>query len=158
MPASNVLNSTSESRARADSSAPAPSSPLPTGEDTIVCAPPGHPDCESDDDMPDADTPEPPLNSSHMTLAEKAGLIKKWADNKQKHVRKKRDKNSHVYWYMQREAIDRSFYSEDKDGPKIFQEFRWTCIECLQNPNTLRKRFQVLESNRRGLPLAWETI
>ncbi|KAM4065098.1 hypothetical protein HRG_012810 [Hirsutella rhossiliensis] len=44
----------------------------------------------------------PPLNSSHMTLAEKAGLIKKWADNKQKHVRKKRDKNSHVYWYMQR--------------------------------------------------------
>ncbi|KAM4062404.1 hypothetical protein HRG_013600 [Hirsutella rhossiliensis] len=54
------------------------------------------------DDMPDADTPEPPLNSSHMTLAEKAGLIKKWADNKQKHVRKKRDKNSHVYWYMQR--------------------------------------------------------
>ncbi|KAM4061763.1 hypothetical protein HRG_013343 [Hirsutella rhossiliensis] len=101
MPASNVLNSTSESRARADSK-PAPSSPLPTGEDTIVCAPPGHPDCESDDDMPDADTPEPPLNSSHMTLAEKAGLIKKWADNKQKHVRKKRDKNSHVYWYMQR--------------------------------------------------------
>ncbi|KAM4067840.1 hypothetical protein HRG_012408 [Hirsutella rhossiliensis] len=110
--------------------------------------------------MPDADTPEPPLNStgSHMTLAEKAGLIKKWADNKQKHVRKKRDKNSHVYWYMQREAIDRSFYSEYKYGPKIFQEFRWTCIECLQNPSTLRKIFQVLESNRRGLPLAWETI
>ncbi|XP_044723710.1 uncharacterized protein HRG_01606 [Hirsutella rhossiliensis] len=50
--------------------------------------------------MPDADTSEPPLNStgSHMTLAEKARLIKKWADNKQKHVRKKRDKNSHVYW------------------------------------------------------------
>ncbi|KJZ69051.1 hypothetical protein HIM_11562 [Hirsutella minnesotensis 3608] len=101
--------------------------------------------------MPDADTPEPPLNSSHMTLAKKAELIKKWADNKQKHVRKKRDKNSHVYWYMQREAIEGSFYSEYKDGPKIFQEFRWTCIECLQNPSTLRKRFQVLESNRRGV-------
>ncbi|KAM4058390.1 hypothetical protein HRG_014684 [Hirsutella rhossiliensis] len=73
-------------RARPDpSTAPAPSSPLLTGEDTIVCAPPGQPDCESDDDMPDADTPEPPLNSSHMTLAEKAGLIEKWADNKQKH-------------------------------------------------------------------------
>src|SRR5216117_1745850 len=55
-----------------------PSSPLPTGEDTIVCILPGHPDCESDDDMPDADTPEPLLNSSHMTLAEKAKLIKKW--------------------------------------------------------------------------------
>jgi hypothetical protein len=130
---------------------PAPSSPLPTGEDTIVCAPPGHPDCESDDDMPDADTPEPPLNSSHMTLAEKAELIKKWAENKQKHVRKKRDKSSHVYWYMQREAIAGSFYSEHKDGLKIFQEFRWTCTECLQNPYALRKRFQVLESNRRGV-------
>lgn len=129
----------------------APSSPLPAFEDTIVCAPPGHPDCESDDDMPDADTPEPPFISSHMTLEEKAGLIKKWADNKQKHVRKKRDKNSHVYWYMQREAIDGSFYSEHKDGPKIFQEFRWTCIECLKNPCILRKRFQVLESNRRGV-------
>ncbi|KAM4055445.1 hypothetical protein HRG_014987 [Hirsutella rhossiliensis] len=152
MPALSVLNSTSEPRARPDrSTTPAPSSPLSTGEDTIVCAPPGHPDCESDDDMPDTDTPEPPLDNSHMTLAEKAGLIKKWADNKQKHVRKKRDKNSHVYWYMQREAIDRSFYSEYRDGPKIFQEFRWTCIECLQNPSTLRKVFQVLESNRRGV-------
>ncbi|KAM4067275.1 hypothetical protein HRG_012218 [Hirsutella rhossiliensis] len=29
-------------------------------------------------------------------------ILTKWADNKQKHVRKKRDKNSHVYWYMQR--------------------------------------------------------
>jgi hypothetical protein len=135
----------------APSPPPAPSSPLPTGEDTIVCAPPGHPDCESDDDMPDADTPEPPLNSSHITPAEKTELIKKWADNKQKHVRKKRDKNSHVYWYMQREAIDGSFYSEYKDGPKIFQEFRWTCTECLRNPYALRKRFQVLESNRRGV-------
>ncbi|KAM4054391.1 hypothetical protein HRG_014881 [Hirsutella rhossiliensis] len=147
------FNPQNPARARPDpSTTPAPSSP-PTGEDTIICAPPGHPDCESDDDMPDADTSEPPLNStgSHMTLAEKARLIKKWADNKQKHVRKKRDKNSHVYWYMQREAIDRSFYSEDKDGPKIFQEFRWTCIECLQNPSTLRKIFQVLESNRRGV-------
>ncbi|KAM4054771.1 hypothetical protein HRG_005593 [Hirsutella rhossiliensis] len=83
----------------------------------------------------------PPLNStgSHMTLAEKARLIKKWADNKQKHVRKKRDKNSH------------KLLLEYKDGPKIFQEFRWTCIECLQNPSTLRKIFQVLESNRRGV-------
>jgi hypothetical protein len=86
-----------------------------------------------------------------MTLAEKAELIKKWADNKQKHVRKKRDKNSHVYWYMQREAIDGSFYSEHKDGLKIYQEFRWTCTECLRNPYALRKRFQVLESNRRGV-------
>ncbi|KAM4054516.1 hypothetical protein HRG_014913 [Hirsutella rhossiliensis] len=141
------FNPQNPARARPDpSTTPAPSSPPPTGKDTIVCAPPGHPDCESDDDMPDADTSEPPLNStgSHMTLAEKARLIKKWADNKQKHVRKKRDKNSH-------EAIDRSFYSEYKDGPKIFQEFRWTCIECLQNPSTLRKIFQVLESNRRGV-------
>jgi hypothetical protein len=88
-----------------------------------------------------------------MTLAEKAELIKKWAENKQKHVRKKRDKNSHVYWYMQREAIAGSFYSEHKDGLKIFQEFRWTCTECLQNPYALRKRFQVLESNRRGVYL-----
>ncbi|KAM4067999.1 hypothetical protein HRG_009699 [Hirsutella rhossiliensis] len=142
MPALNALNSTSESRARALILAQLRLlRPPPTGKDTIVCAPPGHPDCESDDDMPDADTSEPPLNStgSHMTLAEKARLIKKWADNKQKHVRKKRDKNSH------------KLLLEYKDGPKIFQEFRWTCIECLQNPSTLRKIFQVLESNRRGV-------
>jgi hypothetical protein len=146
------FNPQNPERARPDrSTTSAPSSPFPAFEDTIVCAPPGHPDCESDDDMPDVDTPEPPLSSSHMTLEEKAELIKKWADNKQKHVRKKRDKNSHVYWYMQREAIDGSFYSECKDGPKIFQEFRWTCIECLKNSYTLRKRFQVLESNRRGV-------
>ncbi|XP_044716505.1 uncharacterized protein HRG_10037 [Hirsutella rhossiliensis] len=140
MPALNALNSTRRvPRARPDPSTTRLLRPPPTGKDTIVCAPRA--------------ILTPPLNStgSHMTLAEKARLIKKWADNKQKHVRKKRDKNSHVYWYMQREAIDRSFYSEYKDGPKIFQEFRWTCIECLQNPSTLRKIFQVLESNRRGV-------
>ncbi|KAH7418887.1 hypothetical protein BKA64DRAFT_635998 [Cadophora sp. MPI-SDFR-AT-0126] len=63
-------------------SPPAPSSPLPTGEDTIICAPPGHPDYELDDDIPDADTLEPLLNSSYITPAEKTELIKKWADNK----------------------------------------------------------------------------
>ncbi|KAM4055035.1 hypothetical protein HRG_005845 [Hirsutella rhossiliensis] len=128
MPALNALNSTSESRARALILAQLRLlRPPPTGKDTIVCAPPGHPDCESDDDMPDADTSEPPLNStgSHMTLAEKARLIKKWADNKQKHVRKKRDKNSHVYWYMQG-SHRQKLLLEYKDGPKIFQEFRVT--------------------------------
>ncbi|KAM4058309.1 hypothetical protein HRG_006680 [Hirsutella rhossiliensis] len=153
MPALNALNSTSESRARALILAQLRLlRPPPTGKDTIVCAPPGHPDCESDDDMPDADTSEPPLNStgSHMTLAEKARLIKKWADNKQKHVRKKRDKNSHVYWYMQREAIDRSFYSEYKDGPKIFQEFRWTCIEVTSGMGDHLKSHSITKESHHG--------
>jgi hypothetical protein len=52
----------------APSSTPSPSSPLPTGEDTIVYAPPGHPDCESDDDMPDADTCEE-TSASSRTIA-----------------------------------------------------------------------------------------
>ncbi|KAM4067072.1 hypothetical protein HRG_012196 [Hirsutella rhossiliensis] len=71
MPASNVLNSTSESRARADSSA----------------------------------TRLLPLlfQLAKIQLSARPRVIlTKWADNKQKHVRKKRDKNSHVYWYVQR--------------------------------------------------------
>jgi hypothetical protein len=36
-----------------------------------------------------------------MTLAEKAELIKKWAENKQKHVRKKRDKKPCLLVYAE---------------------------------------------------------
>ncbi|KAM4060591.1 hypothetical protein HRG_014284 [Hirsutella rhossiliensis] len=71
MPASNVLNSTSESRARA-----------------VL-----------------AQLRLLPLlfQLAKIQLSARPRVIlTKWADNKQKHVRKKRDKNSHVYWYMQR--------------------------------------------------------
>ncbi|KAM4063535.1 hypothetical protein HRG_014012 [Hirsutella rhossiliensis] len=141
MPALNALNSTSESRARALILAQLRLlRPLLRLAKIRLSARPGHPDCESDDDMPDADTSEPPLNStgSHMTLAEKARLIKKWADNKQKHVRKKRDKNSH------------KLLLEYKDGPKIFQEFRWTCIEVTSGMGDHLKSHSITKESHHG--------
>jgi len=85
-----------------------------------------------------------------MTEAEKIEVIKKWAINKEKHTRKKRDKASHVYYYMKREAVDGVFYSEYLNGPKIFQEYEWTCGLCLVQPHLLRRKFSVRESNRHG--------
>jgi hypothetical protein len=81
MPASNVLNSElghSESRGtRPDSgTTPVPSSRLSIGAHRIVRMVPGHLDCESDDAMPGG-IPEIPLNNRVLTLAHKAGLIKK---------------------------------------------------------------------------------
>ena len=51
-------------------------------------------------------------------------VIKKWAAYKSKHTRKKKEKNSHVYYYMKREIVYRSFF-EDKDTRiKCLQEYR----------------------------------
>ncbi|KAM4060894.1 hypothetical protein HRG_014366 [Hirsutella rhossiliensis] len=132
MPALNALNSTSESRARA----------LILAQLRLL-RPSSDWQRYDYDDMPDADTSEPPLNStgSHMTLAEKARLIKKWADNKQKHPR---------LLVHAEEAIDRSFYSEYKDGPKIFQEFRWTCIEVTSGMGDHLKSHSITKESHHG--------
>ena len=86
--------------------------------DTIMVASPGDPDYDSDHEI--IDTPQPTFANTQMTEAEKIEAIKKWAINKEKHTRKKRDKASHVYYYMKREAVDGVFYSEYLNGPKIF--------------------------------------
>jgi hypothetical protein len=86
-----------------------------------------------------------------MTEAEKMDAIRKWNTDKQKHTKKKRDKGSHVYLYMKREEVPGLFYPEVPGGPKIFQEYRWSCSRCLAEPPKFYKKFLVLESNRKGV-------
>src|SRR6266480_6754043 len=76
--------------------------------------------------------------------------IKKWAAHKSKHTRKKKEKNSHVYYYMKREIVHGSFF-EDKDTRiKCLQEYRWRCGLCLAEPAKNWKPYTVLESKRHG--------
>ena len=121
-------------------------------DDTItVQVPPGHDDYDSDEEMLDVEANPPSLTDTPMTDIEKAIAIAKWRKDKQAHIRKKRTKNSHVYWYMQRETIHGSFYSDLPIGPKILQQFKWSCTECLREPHKWNSKFTVLESNRRGV-------
>ncbi len=53
-----------------------------------------------------------------LTETEKIEAIKAWAVHKIKHTRKKRDKNSHVYYYIKRETIEGKFYEARHSGPK----------------------------------------
>jgi hypothetical protein len=97
------------------------------------------------------DIPQPTFTNITMTEEQKMEAIKKWIQNRQKHEKKKREKSSHVYWYMKRTAIPGSFYAEFDGGPKCLQEYRWECRKCLAEPTLLRKNFNMLESNRRGV-------
>ena len=56
-----------------------------------------------------------------MTEDEKIEAIKKWALGREKIEKRKRDKSSHVYWYMHCELRPGVFYLEAKDspGPKV---------------------------------------
>jgi len=38
-----------------------------------------------------------------------------------------------------------------KGGPSILQEYRWTCNVCYREPNKHNKKFEVLESHRKGV-------
>jgi len=116
--------------------------------DTIICDP-ANANYDSDEDMIDA--PQPTFSNIVLSAEEKAEAIKKWATHKERHERKKRDKSSHVYWYMKREALPDVFYAENEGSPKCLQEYRWNCRRCLTEPNALRKKFYCLESNRRGV-------
>lgn len=125
----------------------------PEGESITVDIPVGHDNYPSDDEMPDVEADVPPLTDTPTPLTdiEKAIAIQKWRKDKKAHTRKKRSKNSHVYWYMDRETIPSVFYAETEGGPKIFQQFRWSCMECIRNPYKLSQKYTVLESNRRGV-------
>jgi hypothetical protein len=64
--------------------------------DTIkVEFPPGYIEYDSDDDFDKTDPPD--LLYITMTEAEKIEAIRKWTSYKLKHIKKKRDKSSHVY-------------------------------------------------------------
>ena len=119
-----------------------------SAKDTIEVAVPGDPDYDSNHEM--EDSPAPTFAKTILTEAEKIEAIKAWAAHKTKHTRKKRDKNSHVYYYMKRETIEGKFYKARHNGPKCLQEYRWTCSMCLAQPELLRKTFSVYESARHG--------
>jgi len=55
-----------------------------------------------------------------MTKAQKLQAILKWTDDFKKHIRKKKDKSSHVYYYMHQETLDSKFYAKEKDGAQIY--------------------------------------
>src|SRR6266536_5841511 len=54
---------------------------------------------------------------------------------------------------MTKEEVLGVFYTDPEDlkGPKCLQQIRWTCRECLKEPNKLSKTFEVLESHCNGV-------
>jgi hypothetical protein len=93
-----------------------------SAKDTIEAAAPGDPNYDSDHEM--EDSPEPTFTNTVLTEAEKMEAIKQWAAHRAKHTRKKKEKNSHIYYYMKREIIYGSFYAEKSSGIKCLQEYR----------------------------------
>jgi hypothetical protein len=128
------------------------STPTSTNEspaDTInKVAQPGDPNFDSDEDM--AEPPEPTFANTTLTVTEKMEAIKKWAAHKAKHTRKKKDKNSHVYYYMKRETLHGCLYEDKATGIKCLQEYRWRCGLCLADPAKNWKPYEVMESKRHG--------
>jgi hypothetical protein len=101
--------------------------------------------------MPDVDNSPPLLDDMPLSDIQKAELLATWRKNRRGHEKKKKDKNSHVYWYMKRETIRGSFYAENEGGPKILQQYRWTCIECIKKATIGQPTYVVLESKRKGV-------
>ena len=103
--------------------------------------------------MADIDADQPALTNTviPMTDIEKAQALMKWRKHKKAHMTKRKAKNSHVYWYMNRELVPGKFYPEYEGGPKIFQQIRWSCSECIRSPLLRGKPYTVLESHRKGV-------
>ena len=65
--------------------------------DIIICeAPLGHVDWDSEDDVDMEDIPSPTFNSTPMTETEKAEATERWTIHRNKHEKRKRQKNSYV--------------------------------------------------------------
>jgi hAT family C-terminal dimerisation region len=129
--------------------ASAASSPTPSANEDTITVDTSIDNSDEDEEMPDV--PDPSFKNTPMTNEEKMEAIKKWKTHRQKHERKRRDKASHVYSYMRMQVLPGILYPEVKGGPKILQEYKWTCKLCEQEPAKLRKQFTVLESHRQGV-------
>jgi hypothetical protein len=68
-----------------------------------------------------AEPPEPTFANTTLTVTEKMEAIKKWAAHKAKHIRKKKDKNSHVYYYMKRETPHGCLYEDKATGSSVYR-------------------------------------
>jgi hypothetical protein len=44
-----------------------------------------------------------------------------------------------------------ALYSEHEGGPKILQEYRWDCLQCIKDHRKIIKPFKCYESNRHGV-------
>jgi hypothetical protein len=117
--------------------------------DTIVVDPYAPMRDDDDEEMPDVPTPS--FEDTAMTEDEKLAAISKWKIHRAKHDRKPRDKTSHVYFYFRKRILPGCLYPEFKDSPAILQEYRWTCNICELEPQKLRKKYDVLESHRKGV-------
>jgi hypothetical protein len=117
--------------------------------DTIVVDPYAPMRDDDDEEMPDVPTPS--FEDTAMTEDEKLAAISKWKIHRAKHDRKPRDKTSHVYFYFRKRILPGCLYPEFKDSPAILQEYRWTCNVCELEPQKLRKKYDVLESHRKGV-------
>ena len=118
-------------------------------DDTIVVDPRAPRDDDDDDEMPDV--PDPTFENTTLTEEEKLEALNKWKVHRVKYERKPRDKTSHVYFYMRKRLLSGCFFPEVKGGPSILQEYRWTCNVCYREPNKHNKKFEVLESHRKGV-------
>src|SRR6266536_2050089 len=118
-------------------------------DDTIVVDPRAPRDDDDDDEMPDI--PDPTFENTTLTEEEKLEALNKWKVHRAKHERKPRDKTSHVYFYIRKRLLSSCFFPEVKGGPLILQEYRWTCNVCYREPNKHKKKFEVLESHRKGV-------
>jgi hypothetical protein len=94
-----------------------------------------------------------------MTEDEKIDAIKKWAIGREKIEKRKRDKSSHVYWYMHCELRPGVFYTETKDspGPKVLQEYKWHCKRCLASSH-LGQNTSFWSQTVEESPLEWTSI
>lgn len=64
--------------------------------------------------------PTPTFANTTMTEAQKLQAILKQTDDFKKHIRKKKDKSSHVYYYIHQETLDSKFYTKEKDKAQIY--------------------------------------
>ena len=103
-----------------------PQNPLTTATHkatTLEDAPPPGVDDYTDldnDETITVEIPTPTFANTTMTKAQKLQAILKWTDDFKKHIRKKKDKSSHVYYYMHQETLDSKFYAKEKDGAQIY--------------------------------------
>ena len=92
------------------------------------------------------DVNPPTFANVELTDAQRAEAILAWKVERRKKIWKESDKSSHVYYYMHRDLVKGVFYAEVAGGPKVKQEYCYTCKKC----TTFHKPFRQLESKRHG--------
>ena len=102
----------------------------PTASPPANEPPPGSDQYQDSDDEDTivVDVPEPEFPNTRMTEGQKIEAIKKWALGREKIEKRKRDKSSHVYWYMHCELRPGVFYPRRQiaSDPRFFKSISGT--------------------------------